>query len=78
LALDSGVKKKPSVERGPKAISVIRQPMPITSAGVRQVPATAPGMTPDPEGVSRFSLVVMAAPVQFAKFKKPRNIERQG
>jgi hypothetical protein len=30
---------------------------------VRQVPATAPGMTPDPEGVSRFSLVVMAAPV---------------
>jgi hypothetical protein len=56
--------------------------MPITSAGVRQVatmvPATAPGMTPDPEGVSRFSLVVMAAPVQFANCEKPRNIERQG
>jgi hypothetical protein len=63
LAFDSGVKKKPIVERGPKAISVIRQPMPITSAGVRQVAATLPAMAPDWEGVSRFSLVVMAAPV---------------
>jgi hypothetical protein len=30
---------------------------------VRQVPTAAPGKTPDREGVSRFSLVVMAAPV---------------
>jgi len=37
LALDSGVKKKPSVERGPKAISAIRLPKPMTSVGVRQL-----------------------------------------
>jgi hypothetical protein len=38
LELESGVKKKPSVERGPKAINAIRLPKPITSAGVRQLP----------------------------------------
>jgi len=38
LALDSGVRKKPSVERGPKAISAIKQPKPITKDGVRQPP----------------------------------------
>jgi hypothetical protein len=37
LALESGVKKKPSVYRGPKAISAIKLPKPITSAGVRQL-----------------------------------------
>jgi hypothetical protein len=73
LAFDSGVRKKPIVERGPKAISVIRQPMPITSAGVRQVAATAP----DCEGLSRFSLVVMAAPVSREFQKAAQYIERQ-
>src|SRR5580704_1970463 len=63
LALDSGVKKKPIVERGPKAISVIRQPMPMTSAGVRHVATVAPAAAPDCEGLSRFSLVVINAPV---------------
>jgi hypothetical protein len=37
LALESGVRKKPSVERGPKAMSAIRLPKPMTSAGVRQL-----------------------------------------
>jgi hypothetical protein len=38
LALDSGVRKKPSDERGPKAIAAIRQPQPITISGDRHVP----------------------------------------
>jgi hypothetical protein len=37
LALESGVRKKPSVERGPKAMSAIRLPKPMTSVGVRQL-----------------------------------------
>jgi hypothetical protein len=60
LALDSGVRKKPIVERGPKAISVIRQPMPMTNAGVRQVPAML-AAAPDWAGLSRLSVVVIVA-----------------
>jgi hypothetical protein len=37
LALERGVRKKPSVERGPKAINAIRLPKPMTSVGVRQL-----------------------------------------
>jgi hypothetical protein len=41
LAADIGAKKKPSDERGPKDISEIRQPKPMISDGVRQLPAAA-------------------------------------
>jgi len=37
LAFDSGVKKKPSVERGPKLMTAITQPHAINTAGVRQL-----------------------------------------
>jgi len=37
LALDKGVRKKPSVERGPNASAAIRQPQTMTTAGVLQV-----------------------------------------
>src|SRR5438874_12846616 len=37
LAFDSGVRKKPSAERGPNAIIAMRQPQTKITAGVRQV-----------------------------------------
>jgi hypothetical protein len=37
LALDIGVRKKPSVERGPKARAAITQPQTMTTAGVLHV-----------------------------------------
>src|ERR1700722_402786 len=73
LAFDSGVRKKPIVERGPNAISVIRQPMPITSAGVRQVAAAAL----DWIGLSRSSLVVIAAPIS-REFRKAAQYRAAG
>jgi hypothetical protein len=36
LVCDSGVRKKPSDERGPKLIIAIRQPHATTTVGVRQ------------------------------------------
>jgi hypothetical protein len=39
LALDSGVRKKPSAERGPKATAAIKHPQTITTAGVLQFAA---------------------------------------
>jgi hypothetical protein len=42
LVCDSGVRKKPSEERGPKLIIAIRQPAVTIIAGVRQ--ATAAGL----------------------------------
>jgi len=39
LALDKGVRKKPSAERGPKATAAIKQPQTMTTAGVLQFAA---------------------------------------
>src|SRR5208282_4580035 len=55
--VDSGVRKKPSVERGPKAMIAIRQPKPMTSDGVRQVVGTAP----DCERLNRLLALVIVA-----------------
>ena len=41
LVCDSGVRKKPSEERGPKLIIAIRQPQTTTTTGVRQPNAIA-------------------------------------
>src|SRR5579863_1681024 len=57
-ALDIGVRKNPSVERGPKAIIAIRQPEPMTSDGVRQLTI---GLT-----------VVVISPRQCNEFPKSR------
>jgi hypothetical protein len=68
LALDIGVRKNPSVERGPNAISVMTQPKPMIRAGVRQ-PAIV-----DCAGVSSLLIAVIVAPVP-PEFRKSRNIE---
>src|SRR5580692_9841165 len=80
LALDIGVRKNPSVERGPNAISVTTQPKPMTSAGVRQ-PAIVDGAElvdgaefVDGAGLSSFPIAVIVAPVPL-ELRKSRNIE---
>ena len=47
LALDSGVRKKPSDERGPKLMTAITQPQAIRTAGVRQPTSLAGAVAVD-------------------------------
>ena len=58
MAIDIGLRKKPSDERGPNDISEIRQPNPMIRTGVRQpAAAIADGVVKD-----RHSMLVILFP----------------
>ena len=70
-ALDIGVRKKPSPERGPKPRTPIRQPQTRMTAGVRQDAGRRPAEDPEPALAASLLLASCTAPSAVVLTPKP-------